>query len=273
MFDDESALRRFDMSEFSQEHASERLTGAPPGYVGHDQGGVLTNWVQERPFSVLLFDEIEKAHPKIFDKFLQIIDDGRLTDGHGRTAYFSHSIVIFTSNQGASTLYRAYPGAVPPYRLVRDHFEEAVNRLFTEQLGRPELFGRLGGGVVVFDILRESVIQSITNKFLGQITASAAARGYELVFDEQAIHRAVVGNLMKNGAQYGARPIRDPLLEQWIRIPLNRWIMANSPAPGSRIFVHRTSTSPPFAVQLYPGEATSTAEALPQLRPTAEEWR
>ncbi|MEV6926129.1 AAA family ATPase [Dactylosporangium sp. NPDC051485] len=254
VFDDESALRRFDMSEFSQEHASERLTGAPPGFVGHEQGGVLTNWVRERPFSVILFDEIEKAHRKVFDKFLQIIDDGRLTDGHGRTAYFSHSIVIFTSNQGAATLHRSHPGGVPPYQFVQEHFHQAVGRFFTEDLQRPELLGRLGSGVVVFDILREQVIRSITDKFLGQITASAAARGYELVFDAPAIHRAIVEHVMTSGAALGARPIRDPLLEQWIRVPLNRWIMANAPGPGTRILVHRTASSPPFGIQRYPGE-------------------
>src|SRR5206468_4595174 len=128
---------------------------------GHDQGGVLTNWVLERPFSVVLFDEIEKAHPKIFDKFLQIIDDGRLTDGHGRTAYFSHSIVIFTSNQGAATLHSAHPGAPPPYPFIQRHFTTEVEAFFKEELRRPELLGRLGSGVVVFDILREPVIRGI----------------------------------------------------------------------------------------------------------------
>jgi ATP-dependent Clp protease ATP-binding subunit ClpA len=262
VFEDESALRRFDMSEFSQEHASERLTGAPPGFVGHEQGGVLTNWVHERPFSVILFDEIEKAHPKIFDKFLQIIDDGRLTDGHGRTAYFSHSIVIFTSNQGAATLHRAHPGGVPSYAFVQQHFSDAVAEFFTDQLGRPELLGRLGSGVVVFDILREHVIRSITDKFLRQIIASAAARGFELIFDQAAIDRAIVERVMHTGASLGARPIRDPLLEQWIRVPLNRWILANNPPPGTRIFIHRTASSPPFGVQVYPGSGfTSTASS------------
>jgi energy-coupling factor transporter ATP-binding protein EcfA2 len=252
VFEDETALRRFDMSEFSQEHASERLTGAPPGYLGHEQGGVLTNWMVERPFSVILFDEIEKAHRKIFDKFLQIIDDGRLTDGQGRTAYFSHSIVIFTSNVGAATLKSAHPGTPPSYDFVSRHFQTEVERFFTEDLGRPELLGRLGGGVVAFDILREPVIRSIVGKFLDQITASAAARGLELVLDRAAIDEAVVGHVMTTGADLGARPIRDPLLERWIRIPLNRWVMANSPPPGTRVLVHRGPGAPPFLVSPYP---------------------
>src|SRR5262249_41854574 len=158
--------------------AGERLTGAPPGYIGHEAGGVLTNWMAERPFSVVLFDEIEKAHPKIFDKFLQIIDDGRLTDGQGRTVYFSHSVVIFTSNLGAGTLHELYqgrgPSAPPPgYDLVDAHFRAAVADHLTRAIGRPELLGRLGNGIVVFDILREAVVARIAAKFLDQLAASA----------------------------------------------------------------------------------------------------
>src|SRR5208337_447826 len=95
-----NSIIRFDMSEFSAEHADQRLIGAPPGYVGYDAGGELTNAVREKPFSVVLFDEIEKAHPRILDKFLQILEDGRLTDGRGETAYFSEAILVFTSNLG-----------------------------------------------------------------------------------------------------------------------------------------------------------------------------
>ena len=100
LFGDESAYIRFDMSEFSAEHSDQRLIGAPPGYVGYDAGGELTNAVREKPFSVVLFDEIEKAHPRILDKFLQILDDGVLTSGRGDRVYFSESIIIFTSNLG-----------------------------------------------------------------------------------------------------------------------------------------------------------------------------
>jgi len=248
VFGDENAMRRFDMSEFAQEHTSERLTGAPPGYVGHEQGGVLTNWVLERPFSVILFDEIEKAHEKIFDKFLQIIDDGRLTDGQGRTARFSHSIVIFTSNQGAASLLAAHAGSTPSYEDIYQHFQTEVSQFFTAQLRRPELLGRLGGGVVVFDILRADSIREITGKFLDQITASTRHRGYELVLDRDAIERLVVDYVMGQGAGLGARRIRDPLLEQWVRVPLNRWLIENSPPTGTRIAVRYTGGSPPFVI-------------------------
>jgi ATP-dependent Clp protease ATP-binding subunit ClpA len=102
VFGDESAYLRFDMSEFSAEHSGDRLIGAPPGYVGYDQGGELTNAMREQPFRVVLFDEIEKAHNRILDKFLQVLEDGRLTDGRGDTVYFSESLIIFTSNAGVS---------------------------------------------------------------------------------------------------------------------------------------------------------------------------
>jgi flagellar biosynthesis GTPase FlhF len=256
VFDDESALRRFDMSEFGQEHTSERLTGAPPGYIGHESGGVLTNWVIERPFSVILFDEIEKAHPKIFDKFLQIIDDGRLTDGHGRTAFFSHSIVIFTSNLGAATLRDETagfpPGSPPQYSMIKEHFETQVTDYLAGRLGRPELIGRLGSAIVTFDILREPVIRQIVGKFLDQLAAAAEVRGYRVIFDRSAIEQAVVEYVMREGARYGARQIRSPLLEEWVRIPLNRWVMEQAPDPATRIWVHRSAQSPPLIVDLFP---------------------
>jgi hypothetical protein len=248
VFGDENAMKRFDMSEFSEEHASERLTGAPPGYVGHEQGGALTNWVLERPFSVILFDEIEKANPKIFDKFLQIIDDGRLTDGQGRTAFFSHSIVIFTSNRGASTMPTAMAGVAPTYEDIQRHFHDEVDEFFRRELHRPELRGRLGGGVVVFDMLREPAIRAITGKFLRQLTQSTRDKGYDLVIDEEQVEAAVVGEVMGTGAALGARPIRDPHLERWVRVPLTRWIAANSPPIGTRIRVRATRDSPPFEV-------------------------
>ena len=100
LFNDESSYIRFDMSEFSAEHADQRLIGAPPGYVGYDAGGELTNAIREKPFSVVLFDEIEKAHPRILDKFLQVLDDGVLTSGRGERVYFSEALILFTSNLG-----------------------------------------------------------------------------------------------------------------------------------------------------------------------------
>lgn len=148
IFGDEEACLRFDMSEFNHEHADQRLVGAPPGYVGFESGGQLTNAVKQRPFSLLLFDEIEKAHPRILDKFLQILEDGRLTDGKGETMSFSETMIVFTSNIGASQVD-------PEADDVRAAFVERVREHFCHKLDRPELLGRIGdSNIVPFNFIR-----------------------------------------------------------------------------------------------------------------------
>jgi ATP-dependent Clp protease ATP-binding subunit ClpB len=183
VFGDEASLLRFDMSEYSEEHQQARLIGAPPGYVGFDQGGQLTNAIQQKPFSVVLFDEIEKAHGRILDKFLQILDDGRLTDGMGKTVYFSEAIIIFTSNLGtAPPPQRGVPGtaqtSVPgvaaattddvytrlaelPYNKLSTHFRGAVRNFFVNSLGRPEILNRIGeDNILVFRFLNSGEAKS-----------------------------------------------------------------------------------------------------------------
>ncbi|HEY0133165.1 MAG TPA: AAA family ATPase [Nannocystis sp.] len=145
LFGDEAACIRFDMSEYNHEHSDQRLVGAPPGYVGFEDGGQLTNAVTARPFCVLLFDEIEKAHGRVLDKFLQILEDGRLTDGRGETTWFSETVIIFTSNLGASNV----PDDADP-QTHEDHFRGSVEDHFVHALGRPELLNRLGDNIVVF---------------------------------------------------------------------------------------------------------------------------
>ncbi|CAE6959379.1 AAA family ATPase [Paraburkholderia domus] len=142
LFRDEEACLRFDMSEFNHEHADQRLVGAPPGYVGYEAGGQLTNAVKQRPFSLLLFDEIEKAHPRILDKFLQILEDGRLTDGKGETVSFSDTVIVFTSNIGASEVH-------PDCGDVHGAFVQFVRRHFVQELKRPELLGRIGEANII----------------------------------------------------------------------------------------------------------------------------
>jgi energy-coupling factor transporter ATP-binding protein EcfA2 len=211
IYDDATALARFDMSTFTEPHSAERFTGAPPGYVGHERGGELTNRVQQRPFSLLLFDEIEKAHQSIFDKFLQILDDGRLTDGLGRTSYFAHTLIIFTSNLGAREIYEEIrQGGQLPYSEVVEHFEEAVRQHFIE-LNRPELLGRIGNGIVPFDILRPENIDLIARKFLNQLVATARKTA-EVFVDEESV-LTLVRRVMADPAQLalGARSIRDTL--------------------------------------------------------------
>lgn len=239
VFDDESALARFDMSEYGQEHTAERLTGAPPGYIGHEQGGALTSRVLERPFSVLLFDEIEKAHGRVLDRFLQILEDGRLTDGMGRTALFSHTIIIFTSNLGSEEMrnrLRSSP-ELPTYEEVRNVYRTAVEDHFTQTLRRPELLGRLGDGIVVFDILRPEVVRSICDKFLHQLENSARARQIFLSFDTESISAATEARMREGqNMERGGRQIR-PVLDSLVRIPLTRWLLDHELPAGSRIHV------------------------------------
>ena len=152
LFGDESACIRFDMSEFSTEHSDQRLIGAPPGYVGHQEGGQLTNAVKDRPYSVLLFDEIEKAHGRILDKFLQILEDGRLTDGKGETVYFSNCIIIFTSNIGTDKITINDENA-------KTLFKEEVYSFFKEKLHRPELLNRIGNdNIIPFGFLKDDKV-------------------------------------------------------------------------------------------------------------------
>lgn len=147
LFGDESCCIRFDMSEYGQSHSDQKLLGAPPGYVGYETGGQLTNAVKKNPFSILLFDEIEKAHPSIFDKFLQILEDGRMTDGQGNTVYFSETVIIFTSNLGIYKLddsgrRTANVTSDMPYREMSGRVREAIENYFKLDLGRPEILNR-----------------------------------------------------------------------------------------------------------------------------------
>ncbi|MFE9334239.1 AAA family ATPase [Streptomyces sp. NPDC006925] len=258
MFGDRSAYARFDMSEYQQEHAAERLAGAPPGYIGYEQGGELTRRVQERPFSVLLFDEIEKAHPKVLDKFLQILEDGRLTDGRGQTAYFSECLIIFTSNTGAEELRTLLEGREDelPYAALEAHFTRAVEDRF-RQNGRPEIYGRLKPGVVVFDMLRREHIVSIADRLLAQLTESVRERHrVELVHDTGTLHPWITARMSEPEHQaYGGRQIRNEL--EQVRAQVVRHLLEHRPVPGSRV---RTQIGPDGAVRVTT-ETTDTASA------------
>ena len=169
IFGAESSLIRFDMSEYSQGHSDQRLLGAPPGYVGYDAGGELTNAVRAHPFSILLFDEIEKANPGILDKFLQILDDGRMTDSKGQTVYFSECIIIFTSNLG---LTRKLPDGSTQMLVTPESTMEEIEQTIVAQLHkswRPEFLNRIGNNIVVFDFIHEEQAEMILNKQLRQI--------------------------------------------------------------------------------------------------------
>jgi energy-coupling factor transporter ATP-binding protein EcfA2 len=189
LFGDESACIRFDMSEYNHEHSDQRLVGAPPGYVGFEEGGQLTNAVRARPFSVLLFDEIEKAHGRVLDKFLQILEDGRLTDGRGETTWFSETVIIFTSNIGAADAPKEKAKASE----VERHFRRSVEDHFVRQLGRPELLNRLGDNIVVFQpILDTGLRRGILEKKLQPLHAHLSERwGVKLEVEEAVLDRLV----------------------------------------------------------------------------------
>ena len=160
LFGDEDACIRFDMSEFNHEHADQRLVGAPPGYVGFEEGGQLTNAIKARPFSLLLFDEIEKAHPRILDKFLQILEDGRLTDGKGETVSFADTFIVFTSNIGASEIQPS-----DDTEEIAIQFKDAVTSHFSRELKRPELLGRIGeANIIPFNFMQDLEVKKAIAK-------------------------------------------------------------------------------------------------------------
>jgi hypothetical protein len=214
LFGDESAYIRFDMSEFSAEHADQRLIGAPPGYVGYDVGGELTNAVRERPFSVVLFDEIEKAHPRILDKFLQVLDDGVLTSGRGDRVYFSEALIIFTSNlgiysTGADGERRAHVTAEQPFEEVQSRVRAEIESHFKLVLNRPEILNRFGENIIVFDFIRPDVAASIFDTMVAAVLDDAAASGQPITIAPEA--KVALKDLCTRDLSNGGRGIRNKI--------------------------------------------------------------
>jgi ATP-dependent Clp protease ATP-binding subunit ClpB len=222
LFDDERFYVRFDMSEFSAEHAADRLIGSPPGYVGYNAGGELTNAVRQRPFSLILFDEIEKAHPRILDKFLQLLDDGRLTDGQGETVYFTESVIVFTSNLGVYSDSEEPDGAGGTVRVRRPtvdrasvsyaemsaKIEAAIRQYFVLELGRPELLNRIGDNIVVFDYIDaatgELVLELMVRNVIDRVRQE---HQIDLRIGERAMQRLKAACLSSETLQLGGRGI------------------------------------------------------------------
>ena len=243
VFHDPTAFARFDMSEYAQEHAAERLTGAPPSYVGYEAGGQLTNRMKERPFSLILFDEVEKAHPRILDRFLQILDDGRLTDGLGDTVYFGQAFLIFTSNIGSTRRERTPDGgeriisSVDPdadAQTLADHYRLAVRDHFLK-IGRPEILGRIGEErIVAFDRLRDAHITGILRKFLGGITDSANEKyGVQVRFKDSLLEFGKQRCQHPSVIALGGRGIRN-FVQSHVLAPVNRAVLAH---PGQDLSV------------------------------------
>jgi ATP-dependent Clp protease ATP-binding subunit ClpB len=223
MFDTEEAMVRIDMSEFMEKHSVARLIGAPPGYVGYDEGGYLTEAVRRRPYSVVLFDEIEKAHPDVFNVLLQVLDDGRLTDGQGRTVDFRNTVLIMTSNLGSQVIqelggeanYAAMKGAV--MQVLSEHF-------------RPEFINRVDD-IVVFHSLGREQIRSIVDIQLGRLRQRLAERDIQLRLDDAARDRIGEAGF---DTVYGARPLKRAIQAQ-IENPLAQQILRGEFTAGDRV--------------------------------------
>ena len=238
IFGDERAYIRFDMSEFAAEHSSARLLGAPPGYVGYDAGGELTNAVRARPFSVVLFDEIEKAHPRILDKFLQILEDGRLTDGRGQTAYFSEAVIVFTSNLGivvedehGRRTQSVTPGQ--PYAEVESRVRLAIAEHFKFRLQRPEILNRIGDNIVVFDFIAPPVADRIFDGMLANVLAKVRdEHGIELSLAPTV--REQLRGICTHDLAHGGRGIGNQLESVFIN-PLARALFGAATRPRMTI--------------------------------------
>lgn len=227
IFGDESSLLRFDMSEYGHEHSDQRLLGAPPGYVGYDEGGELTNAVKAHPFSIILFDEIEKAHPTIMDKFLQILDDGRMTDSKGETVYFSETLLIFTSNKG---VYQTLPtgqrvpkvSADNDYEAIEKTMIDSIREYFISELGRPEILNRIGNNFIVFDFIRPAAVAQILRKQVANILEGISDnRDIVVRLDESSNAWSTLLNIASQNLDFGGRGIGNTV-EKYLLNPLAR---------------------------------------------------
>ncbi len=222
LFDDENAMVRIDMSEFMEKHSVSRLVGAPPGYVGYEEGGYLTEAVRRRPYSVILLDEVEKANPDVFNILLQVLDDGRLTDGQGRTVDFRNTVVIMTSNLGSHLIQENKDAS---YSEMKELVMSVVGQHF-----RPEFINRIDE-TVVFHPLGKEAIRSIASIQLQRLANRMAEHGYELQFSTDAID--FVGNVGYDPL-YGARPLKRAI-QQEIENPLAEEILSGKLLPGKPV--------------------------------------
>ncbi|EGS6499975.1 ATP-dependent chaperone ClpB [Vibrio parahaemolyticus] len=223
MFDSEDAMVRIDMSEFMEKHSVARLVGAPPGYVGYEEGGYLTEAVRRKPYSVILLDEVEKAHPDVFNILLQVLDDGRLTDGQGRTVDFRNTVVIMTSNLGSSRIQENF--ATLDYQGIKSEVMDVVSKHF-----RPEFLNRVDE-IVVFHPLGQEHIKSIASIQLERLAKRLEEKGYQLEVSDKALDLiARVGF----DPVYGARPLKRAI-QQNVENPLAKSILAGEIVPDKKV--------------------------------------
>jgi ATP-dependent Clp protease ATP-binding subunit ClpB len=235
LFDTEESMVRIDMSEFMEKHSVARLIGAPPGYVGYDEGGYLTEAVRRRPYAVILLDEVEKAHPDVFNVLLQVLDDGRLTDGQGRTVDFRNTVIIMTSNLGSDVIQQ-FAGE-GNYARMKSAVMEVVQQNF-----RPEFINRIDD-ICVFHPLGQKQIRAIVDIQLAQLRKRLLDRNLELTLDDAALDR-----LSEAGYDpvYGARPLKRAIQQQ-VENPLAQAILSGRFLPGDRIQAHANGNGLEFA--------------------------
>lgn len=256
---DGSKILRYDMTEYNSPHADQRLLGAPPGYIGYAEGGKLARDMRANPYNLLLFDEIEKAHESIFDKFMQILDDGRLTDGQGQTTYFSDSIIVFTSNLGMGPSqeqsnageWTGSPSLKATYEekwsamidakmedsaFRRELIQHRIRWFFKHKLGRPELLNRIGDSIVVFDFIKPELAARILSK-LRKLLDQSLWDKHQLTIELESDAEAVLETrCQRDIAEDGGRGIRNQMESCLVR-PLNRAIFDLQPTKGSRLAV------------------------------------
>ena len=231
LFDDEDAMIRLDMSEFMEKHTVSRLIGAPPGYVGYEEAGQLTEAVRRRPFRVILFDEVEKAHPDVFNILLQILEDGRLTDGHGRTVDFRNTVVIMTSNLGTQEFQRQAIGFSRQEKSEQQRLKGAIDTAL-KQTFRPEFLNRIDD-IVIFQPLTQDDLKKIVDLLILEVEKRLADRNIKLDLDDDA--RAWV---LKEGYEpaYGARPLRRAI-QRYVENPLSSKILQGEIKDGETVVV------------------------------------
>ena len=214
------------MSEFMEKHSVARLIGAPPGYVGYEEGGYLTETVRRKPYSVILLDEVEKAHPDVFNILLQVLEDGRLTDGQGRTVDFRNTVIVMTSNLGSDVI-QAYGGKDEDYEQMKAQVMEVVSTHF-----RPELINRIDE-VVVFHSLGREAVKGIARIQLGRLQQRLIERELKLDITEEALDQLVEVGF---DPVYGARPLKRAM-QRWIENPLAQEILSGKFSAGHIIQV------------------------------------
>ncbi len=238
MFDSEDAMVRIDMSEYQEKHTVSRMIGAPPGYIGYDEGGQLTEAVRRRPYRVVLFDEIEKAHPEVFNVLLQILDDGRLTDGQGHVVDFKNTVIIMTSNVGTSQIRHSAPlgfqrsteaKALTEREQLRKTVSEELRRTF-----RPEFLNRVDE-IIIFDPLTQEQIKQIVDLLINELRGRIAEQGVSIELTEAAREW-----LAKEGfdPEYGARPLRRAI-QRFVESPLSRELLRGELQDGDTVVIDK----------------------------------